>query len=66
VAAQVRAGSRHIFGVMLESHLVEGNQKYDPGTASVYGQSITDACISWDQTVPVLEKLAEASRARRA
>ena len=66
VAAQVSAGSDRIFGVMLESHLVEGRQDQKPDQALVYGQSITDACISWDTTVEVLEKLAEAVRARRA
>ena len=56
-------GSDRIFGVMLESHLVEGRQDQKPDQALVYGQSITDACISWDTTVEVLEKLAEAVRA---
>ena len=66
VAAQVAAGSDRIFGVMLESHLVEGRQDQNPDQPLAYGQSITDACISWDKTVEVLEKLAEAVRARRA
>jgi 3-deoxy-7-phosphoheptulonate synthase len=65
IAEQVAAGSRQIFGVMLESHLVEGRQEYvDPRTA-VYGQSITDACISMAQTEPLLEQLAQAQRTRR-
>ncbi|KAL7749306.1 3-deoxy-7-phosphoheptulonate synthase [Sorochytrium milnesiophthora] len=63
IARQVAAGSKSIFGVMLESNLVEGRQ--DIGDKMQYGQSITDACISWEQTVPVLEMLAEAVRARR-
>ena len=46
-------------GVMLESHLVEGRQDYVPGSAT-YGQSITDACISLDQTEPILDQLAAA------
>ena len=66
VAAQVAAGSDRIFGVMLESHLVEGRQDHKPDQPLSYGQSITDACISWDTTVEVLEKLAEAVRMRRA
>ncbi len=66
VAAQVAAGSDRIFGVMLESHLVEGRQDQKPDQPLVYGQSITDACISWDTTVGVLDKLAEAVRTRRS
>ena len=57
-------GSERIFGVMLESHLVEGRQDYVPGRPAVYGQSITDACISLDQTEHVLEQLAHAQQAR--
>jgi 3-deoxy-7-phosphoheptulonate synthase len=49
---------------MLESHLVEGRQDYKPGAAAVYGQSITDACISWEQTEPLLAQLAKARRTR--
>jgi len=64
VAEQVADGSRHIFGVMVESHLVEGRQDYVPGQPAVYGQSITDACISLEQTGPLLELLARAQRAR--
>ena len=66
VAAQIAAGSDHIFGVMMESHLAEGRQDLVPGRAPVYGQSITDACMSWEQTAQVLELLAEAVRRRRA
>jgi 3-deoxy-7-phosphoheptulonate synthase len=65
LAAQVGAGSRAIFGVMLESHLVAGRQAVRPDTPLTYGQSITDACIGWDETVLVIEELAEAVRARR-
>jgi 3-deoxy-7-phosphoheptulonate synthase len=64
VNAQVSSGSRQIFGVMLESHLVEGRQDYVPGTPAVYGQSITDACLSLAQTEPLLDALAAAQRAR--
>ena len=65
VAQQVAAGARDIFGVMLESHLVEGNQKQQAGSELVYGQSITDACIGWEDTVAVLEELAVAVATRR-
>jgi 3-deoxy-7-phosphoheptulonate synthase len=64
LAAQIRSGNRGLAGVMLESHLVEGRQDYVPGQAR-YGQSITDACLSLEQTIPVLQSLAEAVRARR-
>ncbi len=64
IAEQVAAGSQHIFGVMLESHLIEGRQDYVPGHQAVYGQSITDACLSFDQTTPLLEALASARRKR--
>ena len=53
-------------GVMVESHLVAGRQDPLPGRALTYGQSITDGCIGWDQTVAVLDRLAAAVRARRA
>ncbi len=69
VAAQVAGGSRQIFGVMLESFLVEGRQNHDDtvrgGGKLVRGQSITDACMSWESTEPVLEELARAVRKRR-
>jgi 3-deoxy-7-phosphoheptulonate synthase len=66
VAKQVAGGSQGVFGLMLESFLVGGRQ--DNGTSSdlTYGQSITDACMSWDATVPVLEELADAVRKRRS
>jgi 3-deoxy-7-phosphoheptulonate synthase len=63
ICEQIREGSDRIFGVMLESHLVEGRQDYVPGRPAVYGQSITDACISLEQTEEVLEQLALAQRA---
>ncbi len=65
VASQIERGSRSLFGVMIESHLVAGRQEVAPGRPLVYGQSITDACLGWDQTVPVLERLASAVRVRR-
>lgn len=67
VAAQIAAGNKAISGVMIESHLVEGNQKADGKQREelVYGQSITDACINFDTTEAVLRQLAEAVEARR-
>ena len=65
VARQLRAGSRVIAGVMVESNLVEGRQAPE-ASPRVHGVSITDACLGWDDTVPVLEDLAAAVRARRA
>jgi 3-deoxy-7-phosphoheptulonate synthase len=65
LCTQITAGSYNICGVMLESHLVAGRQDHDRGTPLVYGQSITDACISWEATVPLLEELAVASDKRR-
>jgi 3-deoxy-7-phosphoheptulonate synthase len=65
IAAQIAAGSQDICGVMIESHLVEGNQSQQPGRELVYGQSITDACISWETTEEVLEGLAAAVSHRR-
>jgi 3-deoxy-7-phosphoheptulonate synthase len=64
VATQVAGGSWQVFGVMLESHLVEGRQNYTPGQPATFGQSITDACISFEQTEPILEALAEAQQTR--
>ncbi len=66
VANQIAAGERRITGVMIESHLDEGRQDLQPGVALKPGVSITDACISFAQTVPVLQGLAQAVRARRA
>jgi 3-deoxy-7-phosphoheptulonate synthase len=66
IARQVGAGNGAIVGVMLESFLVEGRQDLGPGTPLTYGQSITDACMSWETTVEVLDELAAAVRARRA
>lgn len=70
IAAQVAAGSRQVFGLMLESHLVAGAQKFTPGedcpSQLAYGQSITDACIGWEDTQAVLHQLAQAVRTRRS
>ncbi|MFG6458789.1 3-deoxy-7-phosphoheptulonate synthase [Roseateles sp. BYS96W] len=69
IAGQLREGSNAIFGVMVESHLNDGAQKFtpgqdDPGTLQ-YGKSITDACLGWGDSLAVLEVLSEAVRARR-
>ncbi len=65
VAGQVAGGDRRITGVMLESHLLEGRQDNAPGRQLTYGQSITDACLGWDDTTSLLDELAGAVRARR-
>jgi 3-deoxy-7-phosphoheptulonate synthase len=65
VAQQVSGGDRRIFGVMVESHLKAGRQDLVHGQPLEYGQSITDACISWDDSAPLLEQLAEAVEKRR-
>lgn len=65
VAAQIAGGERRIIGAMIESHLFEGRQDVIPGRPLTYGQSITDACIGWEDTVPILELLADAARRRR-
>lgn len=63
---QIAGGSKAITAVMIESNLVEGNQKLDPDLSKLtYGQSVTDACIGWDDTIEVLEKFALAVQARR-
>jgi 3-deoxy-7-phosphoheptulonate synthase len=64
IAAQLEAGERRIVGVMVESHLVGGRQDLVPGKPLRYGQSITDACLDWDSSVLVLERLAAAVRRR--
>jgi 3-deoxy-7-phosphoheptulonate synthase len=66
VARQVAAGDARIIGIMVESHLKAGRQDLIPGKPLVYGQSITDACISWEDTRNLIELLADAVRQRRA
>jgi len=70
IAAQVAGGSTKVFGVMVESHLCAGAQKFTPGKDDpaklTYGQSITDACIGWDDSEQVLQILSDAVKARRA
>jgi len=65
VASQVGGGSRGIVGVMAESHLVEGRQELVHGEPLVFGQSITDACLGWEDSAGLLETLAGAVRERR-
>ncbi|SFR70687.1 3-deoxy-D-arabinoheptulosonate-7-phosphate synthase [Mitsuaria sp. PDC51] len=69
IAAQIRAGSTSIFGVMVESHLKGGAQKFSPGkddpSQLEYGKSITDACLAWDDSIAVLAVLSQAVRAAR-
>ena len=65
VATQVARGSRSIFGLMLESNLVEGRQDVVAGRALTYGQSITDPCMNWQDTESLLQELATAVRLRR-
>lgn len=68
VSRQIAGGSGEIFGIMLESFLVDGRQDYSQssGVAGLtYGQSITDACLGWDRTLPLFSQLAEAVCARR-
>lgn len=64
-AEQVAEGDARLFGCMIESHLVAGRQDAKPGQELAYGQSITDACIDWDDTETLLETLADAVRCRR-
>ncbi len=69
IAAQVAGGSRHVFGLMVESHINPGAQKFTAGKDDAhkleYGKSITDACIGWDDSLTVLQVLADAVKARR-
>jgi 3-deoxy-7-phosphoheptulonate synthase len=66
VCAQLETGSGSIFGIMLESFLLDGRQDHEPGCKLEFGKSITDACMSWERTEPLFPQLASAVRARRA
>lgn len=66
VARQISNGDKRIFGIMIESHLVAGNQKVVPGQELVYGQSITDACLGWEDTEGLIRELAQAVQQRRS
>ena len=65
VAGQLAAGDDRIMGLMVESHLNEGRQDHTPGCKLEYGKSITDACLGWDDTLKILQTLADGVRARR-
>ena len=69
ISAQVSAGSRRVFGVMVESHLHDGAQKFTPGKDDVtkleYGKSITDACLGWSDSLQSLEVLSQSVAAAR-
>ena len=65
VCGQISGGEKAIIGVMIESHLVEGNQNLESGEPLVYGKSVTDGCIGWQDTETVLRDLAAAVKARR-
>jgi 3-deoxy-7-phosphoheptulonate synthase len=65
IAAQIAGGERRIIGAMVESHLVEGRQELAPGKPLQYGQSVTDACLGWKDSLEVLETLANAVKERR-
>ncbi|MBT8114755.1 MAG: 3-deoxy-7-phosphoheptulonate synthase, partial [Arenicella sp.] len=66
VCRQIEDGESRIFGVMIESHLIEGNQKVIEGVPLTYGQSITDGCIGWGETEELCRGLANAVRSRRS
>ena len=70
IAAQIAGGSRSVFGLMIESHLNAGAQKFSPGkdlpSALEYGKSITDACLGWGDSLQALDVLSEAVKTRRS
>jgi 3-deoxy-7-phosphoheptulonate synthase len=69
LGTQIAGGSRQVFGVMVESHLNAGAQKFTPGVDQAatltYGKSITDACLGWDDSLQCLDVLSQAVKARR-
>jgi len=65
IANQIAEGEQRIVGVMVESHMIAGRQDHIPGTPLTYGQSVTDACINWEDSVEVLEILAASVEQRR-
>jgi len=69
IAAQISGGSHQVFGVMVESHIEAGAQKFTPGkddpSKLAYGQSITDACLGWDDSLACLEVLSQGELDRR-
>ena len=65
IAGQIASGDQRIIGVMIESHLLAGRQDLQPNTELVYGQSITDGCLGWEESILLLDELAKAVRTRR-
>lgn len=65
ICQQLASGNRYIFGIMIESHLIAGRQDIIPGQQPIYGQSITDPCLGWEETEIMIDKLAESVRQRR-
>ena len=65
IAKQLVSGNQNIMGVMIESHLEEGRQDIEPGKQLTYGQSITDACIKWEDSLDVLDTLVQGVKTRR-
>jgi 3-deoxy-7-phosphoheptulonate synthase len=65
IGRQIAGGERRIVGVMVESHLVEGRQDLTPGKPLQYGQSVTDPCLGWQDSLEALEVLAGAVKERR-
>ena len=66
ICGQLSEGEPRIFGVMIESNLIEGNQKVGGAEELTYGQSITDACLGWEDSERCLRRLADASATRAA
>lgn len=64
VCRQIEGGSQHVVGIMAESYLVEGSQTLIPGQHLTYGQSITDACLGWEDSCSLLKRLADATESR--
>ncbi len=65
IGRQIAGGERRIVGVMVESHLLEGRQELAPGKALTFGQSVTDPCLGWEDSVKLLDVLAAGVRERR-
>jgi 3-deoxy-7-phosphoheptulonate synthase len=66
IASQMADGNEGITGVLIESFIEDGKQNFGPKETLIYGKSVTDACIGWDMTVPVVHELAKAVKARRS
>ena len=66
IAAQIADGNKGIIGVLIESFIEDGKQNFGLKDSLVYGKSITDACMGWEMTIPVLHELAKAVKTRRS